>query len=514
MIRKEKTVKEMALCWAIFLATQMTSLAFASETPRLIALIDQPPTTLNPRMTLDASGQRINALLFAALTRMGPSLEVLPDLATRWSHKDSYRRWVFQIHPGATDHSGRPITAQDLIQCFSQYSSGKPRALAVQALPEIKKISATKDTLTFELLRGDPWFSRNVTLLRYFRQEGQTPCSDPKPEKPIIASGSFRAQPFSLTPTNELNLERRTPQGSFEPAGRLLIIRDETTRTLRLLRGEASIVQNGFSPQRTRWLHNRHPERFHLVEAPGVNVSYLAFNLRDPFLKNLRVRRALAMAIPVDSIIQNRLARMADPATSFLAPFLPEAHSPARIPYDPAQATQLLDEAGFLRDPQTGWRQGLKLSFKTTPIREGQEIVRIIQDAWKKIGIQLQIEVVEQAVFLASVRRGAFQLSLGRWIGVADASILERSLRSGSSSNRSGYSNSKVDALLDLVAAESNPSRRHIAMQELQEQMMLDLPYFPLWFWKNAVLYTKTLGSLSPHQLSRSGALAPLFQVH
>jgi peptide/nickel transport system substrate-binding protein len=285
------------------------------------------------------------------------------------------------------------------------------------------------------------------------------------------------------------------------------------TRTLQLLRGAITVAQNSFSPVRTRWLHEHHPERFALLETPGVNVSYLAFNLRDPALADVRVRRALAMAIPVDAIIRHKLAGMADPATSFIAPFLPEAHAPARLPNDLPAAQALLDEAGHPRDLKSGIRKTLKLSFKTTPVRDGYEIVRVIQDAWKRIGVELELEVVEPAVFLASVRKGAFQLSLGRWVGVADSSILERTLRSGHASNRSGYASAEADSWIDRMNSGPSTTARRQAAQALQELMLKDLPYFPLWFWRNALLHDRKLAGLEARNLSRSGALAPLFEL-
>ncbi len=473
-------------------------------------IVDQPPATLNPRMTLDASGQRINALLFAALTRVGPDLAVLPDLARSWRGERGNRQWHFEIAPGRTDHSGREISAKDLASCFEAYAS-KPRALAIQSLSEWSRLEVSGQTLTFELARPDPHFPRNVTLLRYFRTDGGPPCAEALAGSRLITSGPFRADTRAFE--SSLRLERRKSDGGFEPAGSLQFVRDEMTRTLKLLRGRTSIAQNGFSPVRTRWLQEHYPERFKLIEAPGVNVSYLAFNLRDRQLADARVRRALAMAIPIDAIIRHKLAGMADPATSFLAPFLPDSRPPARLPEDSVEAGRLLDEAGHPRDPATGVRRTLRLTFKTTPIREGYEIVRVIQDAWHRIGVEIEVQVVEPAVFLASVRRGAFQLSLGRWVGVADSSILERTLRTGHVSNRSGYSNAEADALLDRIAAAQTPEQRAGAVGRLQALMLQDLPYFPLWFWKNALLHDLRLGGLSAENLSRSGGLAPLFDL-
>jgi peptide/nickel transport system substrate-binding protein len=498
--------------------TIFTLCGTSSASADVDVVVDQPPATLNPRLTLDASGQRISSLLFASLTRVGPSLELLPDLARSWSASADHKVWRFEIEPGRVDHSGRALSADELARCFRSYAGESPesRAVAIQSLTGWTRLKAKGSTLTFELSQPDPHFARNSSLLRYFRSDGenleaQAPCSEPAPGSRLITSGGFRADTRDFE--NGLKLERRSAGGAFEPAGSIRFVRDEMTRTLQLLRGAITVAQNSFSPVRTRWLHEHHPERFALLETPGVNVSYLAFNLRDPALADVRVRRALAMAIPVDAIIRHKLAGMADPATSFIAPFLPEAHAPARLPNDLPAAQALLDEAGHPRDLKSGIRKTLKLSFKTTPVRDGYEIVRVIQDAWKRIGVELELEVVEPAVFLASVRKGAFQLSLGRWVGVADSSILERTLRSGHASNRSGYASAEADSWIDRMNSGPSTTARRQAAQALQELMLKDLPYFPLWFWRNALLHDRKLAGLEARNLSRSGALAPLFEL-
>lgn len=474
--------------------------------------MDQPPATLNPRMSLDAAGQRIDALLFSSLTQLGPDLQVLPDLATKWKADTSLTRWSFKLAPSRTDHEGAPITADRLIECFNHYVQAKPRALAVQALAEWSALEHQGETLTFTLKKPDPHFPRNVTLLRYFRN-GTEACTEPKSAASIVGSGAFRAKPFELSPTTELMLERRNQDGAFVAAGSFVFVRDENTRTLRLIRGEANVAQNTFSPIRTRWLQKNYGSKLSLTEAPGVNVTYLAFNLKDPVLKDVRVRRAIAHAIPLQPLLDSKMAGMGEIASSFLAPSLDGSFAPTPYAEDLNRAAALLDEAGYLKDPQTGLRSSLRLTFKTTPVRDGYEVVRVIQDALRHLGVRLELEVVEPAVFLASVRKGHYQLSLGRWIGVADSSILERTLLTGHASNRAGYSDPEMDRMLAQAHSTLDPKVRNPVLARIQQKMMDELPYLPLWFWKNAILHDRRFKRLEASRYSKSGALAPLFEL-
>jgi peptide/nickel transport system substrate-binding protein len=453
-------------------------------------------------MTQDANGQRITALLFPALTRLTSKLQVEGDLAESFSSNKKHLEWTFKIRPHLQDHGGQRIDASLLAECYSNYRNQKPLALAVQALSPWKSLKASGNEIRFELEKPDPYFHRNVSVLRYFRQIGRPACTHPSGSDPLIGAGEFRATILAQPPEGDLTIEE-LHQGRFAPRARLIFVRDENTRIIRMLRGQADVAQNAFSPARFRWLMEQNADRFALYEASGVNVSYLSFNVRNPILSNRDVRLALSHAIPVSELIDGKMARMADKATSFLSPLLAESTAPPAIAYDLKRAESLLDQAGFTRQGDTQRGRRFSLRFKTTPLREGHEPARILQEQFSKIGVDVQLEVVEPAVFLASIRRGAYELALGRWVGVGDPSILERTLRSTSSSNRAGYSSPEMDALLDRQD-----------WRQAQLKMLEDLPYFPLWFWKNAVLVRKGLIGIDASAISLSGGLRPLMQIH
>jgi len=462
--------------------------------------MEAPPQTLNPRMTQDATGQRIAALLFPALTRQNSRLRVEGDLAEDLRSDSTSRIWRFRIRPGLRDHAGAAIGPAELLECYRNYRDQKPLALVAQALAPWKSIRVDGSSLVFELEKPDPYFSRNVTLLRYFRQEGRRPCDDPVSGKALIGAGEFRAELLGgHPPEQELVIERRQENGNFHAHARLIFVRDENTRVIRMMRGDADIAQNSFSPIRFRWLASRYSDRLKLIEAPGVNVSYLSFNVRHPVLRHVAVRQALSLAIPVRELMRGKFTDMVEPAASFLSPLIEEAAAPPLARENPDEAERLLDAAGY---PRHGGTPRFTLVIKTTPVREGHEPARVLQEAYRKVGIDVRLEVVEPAVFMAAIRKGSYEVALGRWVGVADPSILERTLRSASATNRAGYSNPVMDELLD---------RRE--WKKVQFKMAEDLPYFPLWFWKNAVLLRKGLTGIEPSQISLSGGLRPLMDI-
>jgi peptide/nickel transport system substrate-binding protein len=475
-------------------------------------LLDQPPVSLNPRSTIDANGQRLNALFFRALTRIDQDLKAVPDLATSWKmspHGSSYQI-EFKLKVNLLDHDLVPITAEKMAECLENYRTGKPTSPYVASFPNWVSTTHGDGTVILNLSKPDPYLLRNVSLLRYFRVEGQaSPCSEPK-QAALITSGSYFMKPWIPNPESEMTL---LPETRLHPTLKpihISFIEDDNTRVLKLLRGEIDATQNTLSVAKEHWLAEKHGNEFTNLVRVGVVVSYMGFNLRDPILKDKRIREAITLAIDRDAVVQNKMFGFGMKAGSILYPELPESSSHV-FEYNVEKAKSLLAAAGY--DPD----HPLTLHYKTTPVREGFEQGLIFKDMLGKIGIELVVDMVEPAVFTASIRTGRFQIYSARWLGVADGSILYRTLYSKSPDNRSGFSNPEVDRLLDLAISEMDDTKRATLMKQVQEIAALELPNFPLWFWANGLLYRKGapyFSDLKPENISLSGALEPMLVLH
>lgn len=494
-------------------SNSVNSVAAPKQRPVRI-LIDQAPLTLNPRMAIDAVGQRLGALIFAGLTRIDQDLQVRPALAKSWRLDADQRSWLFSTEPGLRDHAGEPIGASDMVKCLEAYRVGKPVSRLSGALPGWRGTSVTPaGEIRLELEKPDPYLPRNASSLRFYRLKGSSdPCIDPETagEQSLwIGSGAYRypAGGFS-SDTASVVFEPVDP--TRYPPAEFIVVRDELQRVMRLIQGDADIAQNSISLVRTRWLHERFSDRFNLVERNGVNVSYLAFNVRDPLLSRREVREALALAIPREEYINHKMAGFGSLAGSLLAPPLIESFQ-VSWRHDPERAKALLDQAGF---PQKSGKPRFSLKFRTTPVREGFETALILQEAFRKIGVVLELDIVEPAAFLSAIRKGSFQLYSSRWVGVADGSILNRTLRSGTTNNRVGYADPAADRLLDRMSSESSEAGRISLARDVQKKMFEDLPYFPLWYWGNALLIGRSADpGLRSEHLSLSGAYEPLLRA-
>jgi peptide/nickel transport system substrate-binding protein len=480
-------------------------------------ILPRGPQTLNPRRALDSSSELISQLLFTGLTSWNADLSLAPGLADDWSRNENATEWRFQLRADQKDHLGNSITPRDIFTCLENYRDNTSQAPISHLLSRWEANFLEGDQLTLILKEPDPFLPQKIARFGFFRtqkEEGEAVrvCAEPLADEVLIGSGPYgplsgrisRLKPetsLELYPKNHSALAP-SPLNPLE----LLFIRDESTRAFMLLRGDANAAWNSFSPTRTQWFKKKMGARFDVLEQSGLHISYLAFNLKHPALSHSTVRQAIAHSIDRRKITTTRLSSCCNVAGSFLPPLLPGSHQP-ELRYDPILAETLLERAGLLKDEN---EIRLTLRYKTTPRQESIEMARIFQHFLAQVGIKIQIEIVEPAIFFSSLGKGDFDLFSSRWLGVQEPSTLFHALHSKGKRNRSRYSSQAMDQSLDAALQTIDTEKQNEHLFQIQDQMMTDLPYLPLWFWNNALVLQKGLTGVLPEELSVRGDLLPL----
>ena len=248
-------------------------------------------------------------------------------------------------------------------------------------------------------------------------------------------------------------------------------------------------------------------------QAPGSIYQYLALNLHDPALADLRVRQALARAINVAPIIEYLWRNQARAAGSVL-PVQNWAYdgSVERYAYDPKSAATLLEAAGYKRDSH-GIR--LHLTMKTSTEESGRLLAAILQQQLRTADIALDIRSFEFATFYSDIVKGSYQLYSLRWIGGnEDPDIFEHVFSSASfppaGANRSYYANPVVDRLLQDAHGSTDQERRRADYLKVQQVVAHDLPYIDLWYLDNVVVHTERIRNL---RLPASGSYDFLSEI-
>jgi len=278
---------------------------------------------------------------------------------------------------------------------------------------------------------------------------------------------------------------------------RFAVVPDATTESLELEKGSGDVAVNSLPIDALAPLATR--PNLAIEDVPGTQVQYLNFNLRDPLLKDARVRQAIACAIDRKQIIESLLRGHAQPAESLLpANHWAWAGDVARYEYDPARAARLLDDAGY-HAGTNGVR--FHLTMKTSTDEGTRLLAAVLQQQLAKVGIALEQRSYEFATFYSDVNRGAFQMYSLRWIGNEQPDIFgvySTENFSPRGTNRSHYSNTKLDALLNEARQDADTARRRAKYVEAQQILARDLPAVNLWYRNTVVVHNRRLTHIIP----------------
>jgi peptide/nickel transport system substrate-binding protein len=301
----------------------------------------------------------------------------------------------------------------------------------------------------------------------------------------IKKNHDFAHQPIGSGPLKLVSWDNKLVLQRVKDNQQIILteVKDPTVRVLKLLRGEADLIQGDLPPELVKHLQNQ-PE-ISVKTTVGANFSYLGLNMQDATLQNIKVRQAIAYAIDRKAIIQQVMVQHTRVATAILPPeHYTNANSHLQTYYyNPEKAKQLLRDAGF--------QLPLKLIYKTSTDAQRLRFATILQAQMARAGINLQIKSLDWGTFFADVKQGNFQLFGLTWVGIKTPEIYAKAFGSASfppnGFNRGRYADAELDKLL---AAENWPA----ATARIQQQ----LPYIPLWYEGQFAAMGKNIRQYSP----------------
>lgn len=472
-----------------------TSSCTAKPDPNtLVMVIESSPTNLDPRVGIDAVSERIDNLIFDDLLSRGDNLNVAPGLAQSWETPDSFT-YIFHLHKGVIFHDGRPLTSRDVKWTFDSLLQGKIRSTKSAVYKYVDHIEAPDDsTVIFHMKQPDSTLLWNLSdgaigIVPY--GSGDEVTLHP------IGSGPFK---FVSAETDREVVIARNDQYWGDKARlarvRFAVVPDETTEALELRKGSGDIAVNSLTPDTVVTL--AHDPALAVETGHGTRLAYLGFNLRDPILKDVRVRQAIAYALDRKPMIEYLWRNEAEAARSIL-PAQSWAYN-GDVPaydHDPDKANRLLDSAGY--PLVNGVR--FHITMKTSTDANTRLMVAVMQQQLRAVGIALDIRSFEFATFFSDVTHGAFQMYGLRWIGGnEDPDIFEYAFDTAkfppNGANRGFYSNAKIDALISRARQEVDPTARKLLYAEVQRILAQDLPYIDLWYLDNVLVHTRRVKNI------------------
>ncbi len=396
---------------------------------------------------------------------------------------------------------GRPLTSRDVKWTFDSLIEGKIRSAKASTFASVSRIDAPDErTVVFHLKQPFASMLWNLSGAAGIVPYGSGEEFNRQP----IGSGPFR---FVSAQQDNYAMIERNPNYWGTPAKleriEFKVIPDATTRALELRKRSADVAINSLVADTVVTL--KRDRDLEVMEAPGTIYAYIALNLRDPILRDVRVRRAIAYAVNVQPIIHYLLRDEARPAYSILPPqHWAYDGDVARYPHDPERARQLLDQAGY--PAKDGVR--FHITMKTSTEESTRLLAAVLQQQLREVGIALDIRSFESATFLADVTKGAYQIHSLRWIGGnQDPDMFENVFATASfapkRANRTFYSNPRVDELIREGRSTIDRQQRKVIYDEIQKILAEDLPYINLWYLDNVLVHTRRVQGI---QLGPAGS--------
>lgn len=475
------------------------------------------PETLDPRFATSAVAQRLAALVAAPLVIIGDDLRPKPFLAEAIDALDPLTLLV-KLRPDVRFHDGTPVTADDVIFTLGSMKDpalGSPHAARLTHLVALEEVDERTVRLRFDA--ATPPFLVDLHAWGILSRAACGKARDACRDAPTGA-GPYRVVQ-ALGADERLVLAAHDASPMARPAIRkveLRVIRDNTTRLLELLDGRTQLVVGDLLPTDVEAVAGA--PALAVESAPGLGFSYLALNARSGPLADARVRRAIAHALDIDTVIASKLKGRARRASSILPPGH-WAHDDAMAPpaFDPAAAERLLDLSGWPRGPN-GVRFTIRLSTTTDRLRRACAL------AWAemlgRVGIEARVEVRDWNALYQDIQQGAFDAFSAKWTPVIEPDLLYWVFHSSSipapaaadaparvGGNRQGTADPALDLLLEQARHTDDVAERARLYREAEARIAEQTALVPLWFEDELVIRSTRLHGFT---LGRTVSLLPI----
>ncbi len=483
----------------VVITALVLSACSTSEPDNVIRMgLTTAPTNLDPRFATDAVSSRINRLLYRRLVEFDATGMPIPSLAGWEQLTPTHYRFTL-LKEGRSFHHGRNLVAADVKATFDSIldpQTGSPHRSTIDVIQRITVDG--NDRIDFFLRRPDSLFPGylSIGILPSDLMQKQHRFST----RPV-GSGPFI---FSGWPQSGIaRLARIKDQQLFE----FVPVADPSVRILKLLRGEIDMLQNDLPPELMDYLDGR--EEVNIIKRSGNNFSYIGFNLKDRFTGQHNIRLAIAHAIDREAIIKYFLNNGAKPAQALLSPqHWAGAKNLRPYRFDQQQSRLLLKESGFTEN------NPLHLTYKTSTDPFRVRLATLVQSQLAEVGIKLNVHSHDWGTFYGDVKSGRFQLYSLAWVGIKTPDIFRYVFHSKSvppnGANRGRFHSRAVDSIIDQAEKTADFGEKAILYQRLQEQLLVELPYIPLWYEDHVFI---SRDYITGYQLAGDGNYDGLVQV-
>ena len=456
--------------------------------------------TLDPALSEESPSSIVGAI-FSGLVRIDKDLKVVSDIAERWEVSEDGKTYTFHLREGVKFHDGKPVTAGDFKYsweraCDPETESRKARTylgdivgakemLAGEAT-ELSGVRVIND-LTLEVTIDGPkpyFLGKLAYVTAYVVDRANVARGMNWTDKPN-GTGPFKLKEWKK---GELLVLERNENYYLGPTKLKNVVFQIYAGRRMMMYEQGEIDTTGVSIyDLDRVLDPADPLNQELLTTPSIDVDYLGFNVAMPPFDDPKVRRAFALALDMDKILEVSLKGNAERSGVFVPPGIPGHNDELEpLPFDPEQAKQLIAESKY------GSVDNLPPVILYALYSAGPDEEAAVAMWRQNLGVEVEVQVIEELEeWYERSNNREFQLFFGGWRAdyIDPQNFLEILFHSQSEENRFAYSNPEVDAALEEAAVELDEETRLKMYQDIEKMILEDLPVVPFYHsWKSHML--------------------------
>jgi peptide/nickel transport system substrate-binding protein len=489
--------------------------------------LSSEPTSMDPHYHQATPNDAMTSHMFETLVGQDAKMDLIPRLATAWKAVDD-TTWEFKLRDGVKFANGQPFTAQDVIFTFcrvmnNEQSIGGSYPAVIQKFADVQ--ARDGNTLVIKTHKPYPLLPNDLTRTAMlwsgivehgpitFDLKNKCGVTGPWPTvadfnggRDVIGTGPYTLK--SYVKGTAIELARNDGYWGEKPAWpavKLVPVPAAGPRLTGLLAGDFDLIENPAARDVKRISQT---PGYGYVITPSVRVVYFQFDVaRSPSptvkaadgknpLQDVRVRRAISMAIDRKTIADRIMDGAATPANQFLPDgMFGTLPHPPELKYDPEGAKKLLAEAGY--------PNGFELAVSSTNDRyiNDAQISQAVAQYLSRVGIKTTVDAMTRSVYFPKRAKREFSFAMGGWsseTGEASSFLqywvtrFDKSQGLGTS-NYGGYDNPEFDGVFKRALVTVDPAEREKLLQQSLTLALADLPSIPLHFESSIWAFKKGL---------------------
>ncbi len=444
----------------------------------LVAAWAQDPVGLDPHKTSAYSSFQILENVLDTLVTTDDSGKIVPSLAESWDISDDGLTYTFHLRSGVEFSNGRAMTADDVVYTYTRMLDPDTGSGNAYKLGGVDSVTAP-DASTVVMTLSEP----NAALLSHLAIDKTVGII----AKEDVEDGTINTQPhgtgpFMITdfqPGTSVTLERNPNYWQdglpYLDKVQINIIPDESVRRTSLVSGDVDWVIS-VPPQSVDQLKSQ--DGVTVDETPAGAYWYIGVNTdrsADSPLAKPEVRQAISFAINRDNVAAAAQFGLATPTQDPIPSSSPWAYDYSPYEYNPDKAKQMLADAGY--------PDGFSMEIMpTTQYEESIRAAQVIQSDLGKVGIKVDINTLEWAQWLEEEGKGNYDTYVCSWNALVDPDdYFYAQHKTGEVFNFTGYSNDKVDQLLEQGRRTQGFDARKPIYQQVNQMIVDDAPYIYLY---------------------------------